>query len=179
MEGEQAIPLSEPVGGLKSMVLEEARGPFEVSAELRTVDKVIQVIHRRFEEGNRSEIGPDGGTATGLFGNVQVYFPPEALEGVTLDNPLIVRIRPPISKNHAPYYLSDMPFEIVAEQQPDGPDSPPIPVREFKVPVEIRIDIQMNKWKEWMSQHYSYIITMKWKEFGLPFSRRWTPREIF
>ena len=94
--------------------------------------RAFVLIQRTYEEGNRSVIGPKGGTAIGLNGNVQVYFPPEALEGVTLDNPLIVRIRPPISSNQIPYYLSDMPFEIVAEQQPDGLDSPPIPVTQFK-----------------------------------------------
>jgi RHS repeat-associated protein len=140
LEGRQVLPLDRPDGSFKSYVFEDARGPFTISAEVIAADLPVLLIQRVFQEANRSVIGPDGGIAIGMNGNVQVKFPADALEGVTIDNPLIVRIRPPFSSNNVPYYLSNMPFEITAEQQGGGSDNPPVPVTHFKSPVEITVN---------------------------------------
>ena len=52
--------------GGKIKVGEEARGPFPITAELHAGGQAIMQISRKLPEGNRSEIGPEGGEATGM-----------------------------------------------------------------------------------------------------------------
>jgi RHS repeat-associated protein len=133
------LPLTGPDGSIQILVGEEARGPFPITAELHAGGQMIMQVNRSLPEGNYNEIGPEGGEAVGMGGRVRVYFPPEALQGVTADNPLIVRIRPPRSSIAAAYYLSEIPFELVAEQQPGGPGTTPIPVTQFTEDVVITL----------------------------------------
>ena len=137
--GQVILPLTAADGSLEILVSEEARGPFPITAELRAGEQAIIKFSGELPEGNCSEIGPDGGEASGMDGRVRVYFPPEVLQGVTADNPLIVRVRPPRSSAAAPYYLSGMPFELVAEQQPDSLDATIVPVTQFAGEVVITL----------------------------------------